>query len=537
MGNTPLRFRVFVATFICSIIPFVLAITVLHTNFLHTVRQQLGQQALDIANLTSSREDVREAYESLTPSLRLQKIGEEIRSHTQVAFVIFIDSNGRQLSHPNESMIGLLFTDGDERLALQGNSYISNRPGASGSSIRAFHPIQYNEDPPLGAVVVGFFEPTTTTILSTINNTLFVVIPFSLLLISMFSALLAGSIKKLLFGMEPLEIATKLTERENMLESVKEGIIAIDQSYKITVINAAAQNLFPLNTEFIGRDISELIPDSMLPAIIYTQKSIPEGQLLINGNIVLTKRQPLIVDGKVRGAIATFRPLTEVHHIAEELTGVTKIVDALRARTHEFLNKLHVISGLIQLESYDEAKKYISNITIKEQSLMSFLINNIQSSVVVGLLMGKASEAQERQIQLEINRMSHLTKLPSYFDEHAMVVVLGNLIENAFDAVQDAQTRNVNVLIEQGYAGISLIVTDSGSGILPSDSPHIFKAGYTTKAKGMGFGLANLKNRVDSANGTITLKTNTHPTDSGTAFHIFIPNRDPFPSEIAVSSL
>lgn len=531
MGNAPLRLRVFLSTFVSSMIPLLLAVIILHLIFIHTFTQQLGNQAMDIAVLAANQEAIRKAYEDPDPSHLLQPLGEEIRENTQVGFVVFLDQEGRRLSHPNESLIGLFFSGGDEKPALQGKTYISSATGVSGASIRAFHPIYNSDNEQVGTVVVGFFEPTTSAILSSINNAFFVVIPLSLVLILLFSLLLANSIKKLLFGMEPLEIATKLKERESMLQSVKEGIIAIDQASKVTVINPAAQNLFPPDTNFIGRNISELIPNSLLPSAMNSQQSAPDEQLLINGNIVLMNRHPLIVNGKVRGAIATFRPLTEVNHIAEELTGVNQMVDALRARTHEFLNKLHVISGLIQLESYEEAKKYISNITVKEQSLMNFLINNIQPSTIVGLLMGKASEAQERQIHLEINRMSRLSKLPPYFDEHAMVVVLGNLIENAFDAVQNALNRNVNVLIEQGYAGISLIVSDSGIGIPSEDFNHIFETGYTTKEKGMGFGLANLKHRVEIADGVITIKSNTSPPNSGTTFQIFIPNRDSLTSE------
>jgi two-component system, CitB family, sensor histidine kinase DctS len=522
MGITPLRLRVFLTTFVSTLIPLALAITILHINFIHTFKEQLGNQAVDIANLAANRIDVQNAYETPIPSHLLQPIGDEIRAYTQVAFVVFLDIEGQILS---ESMIGLM-SGVDDKPSLQGKTYIFTTVDIDKGSIRAFQPIYNANHDQLGTVVVGFYEPTTSAILSQINNTFFVVTPLSLILIFIFSILLANNIKKLLFGMEPIEIATRLKEREGILQAVEEGIIAIDQNATITVVNPAAQNLFPPGTEFIGRNISELIPDSLLPAVMNTAQSIADEQLVINGNIVFMNRHPIVINEKVVGALATFRPLTEVHHIAEELTGVKKIVDALRARTHEFLNKLHVISGLIQLEAYTEAQKYISNITVKEQSLMNFLINNIHCASVVGLLMGKVSEAQERQIQLEINRMSRISKLPRYFDEHSMVVVLGNLIENAFDAVQNAENRNVNVLIEQGYAGISLIVSDSGTGISPSDSPHIFEVGYTTKEKGMGFGLVNLKSRVDAANGTITIKSNTLPPDTGTTFHIFIPNRE-----------
>ena len=515
----PFRLRVFLATAFSSLIPLLLAVTILHFNFIHSFQEQIASQALDIANLAAGREDVQKSYETLSPAQLLQPIAEDIRTHTRASFVVFLDPQGNRLSHPNEALIGQKFTGGDEGPALKGESYTSKAIGISGPSIRAFKPIYNQEHVQVGAVAVGFFEPVISLILSAIYKTFYFVLPLSLFLIILFSVLLATNLKKTLFGMEPLEIATLLKERDCMLHSVKEGIIAIDDHSKVTVINPAAQNLFPPETEFLGRDISELIPNSQLPLVLQTTQTVPDEHLLINGNIVITNRHPLIINGIPRGAIATFRPLTEVNQIAEELTGVKKIVNALRARTHEFLNKLHVISGLIQLEAYDEAKKYIDNITHKEQSLMSFLLDNIHSSAVVGLLMGKASEAQERQVQFEISPDSQLSFLPPSFDEHAMVVVLGNLIENAFDAVEGLSSRKVKLHLQQDQDQISLNVWDSGHGISSEHLPHLFEAGFTTKEKGQGFGLANLKNRVTVAGGNITIDSHQRST----LFKVTIP--------------
>lgn len=514
----PLRVRVFITTAVSSLIPLLLALSILHFSFVDSFEDQIAVQAMDIATLASQRIDVRGGYSSETPDRVLQPIAEDIRKNTHAAFVVFLNMEGKRYSHPNEALIGLPFTGGDEGPALEGKSYTSKAVGISGPSVRAFAPV-YNDSHLIGAVAVGYFEPGISLTLAKIYKSFYTVIPLSFFLIVLFSILLANNIKNLLFGMEPLAIATLLKERDGMLQSVKEGIIAIDQDSKITVINQAAQNLFPLGTEFVGRNISELIPLSQLPFVMNTQQPLEDEQLLINGNIVLTNRHPLVINNQVMGAIATFRPLSEVNRIAEELTGVRKIVDALRARTHEFLNKLHVISGLIQLEAYGEAKTYISNITYKENFLVSFLIDNIQCSAIVGLLTGKASEALEKQINLEIDRESRLIALPEHFDEHALIVVLGNLIENAFDAVTHQTKRKVQVLIKQSPTDIVLEVHDSGPGIPTEYRQRVYEAGFTSKEPGHGFGLPNCKNRVQVAGGTISFETDKQ----GTIFRVIIP--------------
>jgi sensor histidine kinase regulating citrate/malate metabolism len=513
--------RVFVATAVSGLILLIIAVTILHYNFINSFEEQIRSQAMDIAILAADRKDVKMAYTATSPRDELQPIANDIQLRTKAAFVVFMDMKGKRYSHPNESLIGLYFTGSDEgRVLRRGESYTSKAVGISGPSIRAFVPIYDLNNQQVGAVSVGFWEPDISLILAKIYKTFYLVLPLGLIIILFFSVLLAQNIKNLIFGMEPIEIATLLKERDSMLHSIKEGIIAINRNCEITAINQAAQNLFPSDTQFLGRNITELIPDSQLPTVMETRQADQDQQLIINGNVVLTNRIPLLINKEVVGAIATFRPLTEVSRIAEELTGVKKLVDALRARTHEFLNKLHVISGLIQLESYDEARKYIANLTYKEQSLISFLVNNIHNAAVAGLLIGKASEAEEKNINLAIDKSSQLYQLPSYFDENAMVVVLGNLIENAFDAVSEAGAeRLVTALLWQSEKDITIQVQDTGAGIPNEIKDKIFEPGFTSKKKGQGVGLTNLKNRVEVAGGTISVNTSA----AGTVFQITIP--------------
>ncbi|WP_032796190.1 Spo0B domain-containing protein, partial [Streptococcus sobrinus] len=68
------------------------------------------------------------------------------------------------------------------------------------------------------------------------------------------------------------------------------------------------------------------------------------------------------------GAIATFRDKTEVKHLAEQLSGVKMYANALRAQSHEFMNKLHVILGLVQLKEYDDLGTYIKDIAIQQKT-------------------------------------------------------------------------------------------------------------------------------------------------------------------------
>jgi len=110
----PLRVRVFITTAISSLIPLILAMSILHFSFIDSFEEQIANQAMDIATLASQRQDVKEGYFTETPENNLQTIAEEIRQNTDAAFVVFIDNEGKRHSHPNKELIGLSFTGGDE---------------------------------------------------------------------------------------------------------------------------------------------------------------------------------------------------------------------------------------------------------------------------------------------------------------------------------------------------------------------------------------------------------------------------------------
>ncbi|MEW6661018.1 MAG: ATP-binding protein [Bacillota bacterium] len=487
----------------------------------HKTEEHLRNQALTIARLTATRLDARAYYGHANPSEGLELVAAEVMQATNAAFVVFMNMDSIRYSHPNKSLIGNRFTGGDEGPALRGESYSSKAVGISGPSIRAFAPVYDFNQRQVGAVAVGFFQPEISEIMSRIYKIFYAVTPLGLAVVLLFSILLSKNIKNIMFGMEPREIATLLKERETMLMSVKEGVIAIDKNCNVTVINQAAQKLLAHGDEAIGKPITNIIPNSRLPEVMHTMQAEYDQYLALGGNTILTNRLPLVINGEVVGAIATFRPLNEVSRLAEELTGVKKIINSIRAHSHEFLNKMHVISGLIQLGSYEEAKRYITNITSRNQQLIAFLTENIHNDAVAGLLLGKASEAEEKNIDLDISDLSQLFSLPPHFDEHAMVVVLGNLIENAFDAVADQPSprRKVWVEVRQTDWEISLQVIDYGPGIPPEIGDKIYQEGYTTKNRGSGLGLAIIKTRITAAGGKIQYYSN----QTGTTFTVTIP--------------
>ncbi|HHV65196.1 MAG TPA: sensor histidine kinase [Peptococcaceae bacterium] len=513
-----LRMQVFLLASISGVIPFILAIVFLYTNFTNFFEEQIEKEVLEIALGAAGDERVKKAFTSEKPDIRLlQEISNDYKNRTG-SYVIFIDMSGTALIDPYPIHVHTQVIGEDREMILKGEAYTSRSSAYSTPSIRAFAPVM-SDDRQIGAVVAAFLEPDLKLILNELYQSVYKAIPIAILLILILSLFLANNIKKRLFGMEPDEIGTRLIEREGILHSVKEGIIGTDCDLNITVVNNSAAELFPKNTKLIGRKITNLIADSPLPKIVQTKKPELNKQLLLNDKIVISNSFPIFSQGKLVGTVMTFRSLDEANLLAEELTGVKKIMEALRARTHEFSNKLHVISGLLQLGAIEEVRKYVASVAITESDLIGFLLNNFQVNAVSGLLMGKASEAEEQRIKFTIDPDSCLFSLPEYFDEHAMIIVLGNLIENAFYAVKDSENPEVIVSIKQTDTAIQIQVSDNGKGIPEEFKDLIYESGFTTKENGTGYGLYNVKSRVDVAKGEISFIS----YEKGTTFIVKIP--------------
>ena len=257
--------------------------------------------------------------------------------------------------------------------------------------------------------------------------------------------LLANNIKNTLLGLEPEEITKLYNEKMGILDAIHEGLVAVDHRGRITLINDSALNILhfenKVNKEnIIGQNIEEVIPNTRMINVLETGESEFEEEQRINNTIIMTNRIPIMNRGKVVGAIASFRDKTEVTRMAEELTGVKKMAWSLRAQNHEFMNKLHTISGLIQLEEYDEALQFISDVAKVRNNISNILTENIKDRSLSALLLSKYNKAEECRVKLKIDENSKLTKLPEYMTSEEIVSVVGNLIENSLDEVKNDGT-------------------------------------------------------------------------------------------------
>ena len=483
---------------------------------------------MNVAEMVAHSRDIVEALEAKDPNRKIGPyINTQLKNLQQIEYIIVADSEGIRYSHPNPDMIGKKFAGGDEyRAAKKGETYISEATGTLGKSLRAFAPIYDSKNNmEIGFVSVG----TLTHSIEKAKHTAILyilLIAFGGLAVGMVGAfLLANNIKNTLLGLEPEEITKLYNEKMGILDAIHEGLVAVDHTGKITLINDSALNILhfenKVNKEhIIGQNIEEVIPNTRMISILETGESEFEEEQRINNTIIMTNRIPIMSRGKIVGAIASFRDKTEVTRMAEELTGVKKMAWSLRAQNHEFMNKLHTIAGLIQLEEYDEALEFISDVAKVRSNISNILTENIKDPSLAALLLAKYNKAEESRVKLKIDEDSKLTRLPEHMAPEEIVSVLGNLIENSLDEVTNDGTGLVYIKIVEAENFLNIIVKDNGGGIPLEYMEKIYDQGFSTKDGQRGHGMYIVKKIIDEANGTINLQS-----DEGVLWDISIPMR------------
>ncbi len=313
-----------------------------------------------------------------------------------------------------------------------------------------------------------------------------------------------------------------LEHNRAILQSMREGVVAIDAEGYITLINNEALRILGPRDDCIGKHISAVIPNSRLPHVVAANKAEYDEEQLLGDTSVITNRVPVVVNGEVTGAIATFRDKQDVKQLAEELIGVKNLLESMRAQSHEFMNKLHAISGLIQMKQYDKVVELINQIYKNKQELISFIVERIRDKATAGLLLGKVSQAEELGITLRITSRSRLAALPGHFGSAAVVTVLGNLITNAIEAVSNLpkERRLVTVHISAGPQYLSLIVSDKGNGIPRSCRRAIYRRGFSTKQGSRGLGLSLVRQEVEASGGLVSVRSTEN---EGSRFMVRIP--------------
>lgn len=474
------------------------------------LEEQIGNNALSIAQTLTHSNEIRQGLIQ-QDSDSIQKYVENIRQQINARFIVVGDTQGIRYSHPDPKNIGKKMVGGDNDRALQlGHSYTSKAIGSLGTSLRGKSPILSGQGNIIGLISVGYLESDIDIVVDKLKYTFYYVFGVVLLSGALLTLYIAKRYRDEIFGLEPEEIARTYSEHKAVLASILEGIVVIDEFGIVTSINSGALKILgdidP--KKIIGSSISELLPEYTFLFSEKSQQSWRDVEVEANNQTLIMTKTPLIIADAQRGVVVTFQLKDDIVVLSQKLSQVQQFSTMLRVQTHEYSNKLNTIGGLIQIGSIDEALDLITNESSGYQKLIAFLIRTIPDPVLAGLFLGKYDVAKERSIEFIIDTDSSLSEVPNHIPREKLVTVLGNLIDNAFDASIANQQRSPKVLLSMTDIGPDLIfeIEDSGNGINDQLIKNIFTLGETTKADmGHGIGMYLVSSCLKQIGGSLSI--------------------------------
>ncbi|USK80159.1 sensor histidine kinase [Peribacillus frigoritolerans] len=487
----------------------VIFINILENN----LKKETGEKALSVAQTISLLPEIKQAFGTDHPSVIIQPIAERIRRQIDAEFIVIGDESETRLSHPNPDLIGKKMVGGDNAEVWDGKSVITESTGTLGPSIRGKSPIIANEKV-IGVVSVGYLQDDIGKEVSSIQRKIVLIISFILIGGLLVAFFISFNIKKAILGLEPKEIAWMFQEKHAILESIHEGIIAIDVHGKITVVNETAHKILhiPKDVMLRGQKIEEVITHTHLLDVVSTARAEYDQEFMIDGEVFLASRIPILNgQGEIIGAVASLRNKSELSNLLQELSHVKAYAEGLRAQTHEYSNRLYTLLGLIQLGSYKDAMDFISKEVDVTQGFIHFLMKEVPDPIIAGFILGKVSLASELKIDFTIDSESSFKDIPSEIDRDLLVTIIGNLINNAFEAVRENEREEKRVSLFVTDLGKELIieVEDNGKGMSSEVTELIFRNGFTTKSHqtNSGIGLSLVQEAIDGLGGYITFST------------------------------
>ncbi|MFI9253581.1 ATP-binding protein [Streptomyces sp. NPDC053069] len=491
--------------------------------FLAPLSRQLDQEAmrraLAIAETTAQDPQIAEGVLTTPPTTDgpVQKEAERIRHATHAEYIVVMDRRGVRWSHTTPSEIGDHVSTSPEE-ALAGHKVMQIDTGTLGRSARGKVPLYDVHHRIIGAVSVGIaYDSVRARLISAIPG-LLAYAGGALAVGALAAWLISRRVQRQTRDLAFSDISALLAEREAMLHGIREGVVALDRGGRIRLFNDEARRLLGIGDEAVGQT-----PDAALGAgrttDVLAGRVTGTDLLTVRGQRVLVANRMPTDDG---GAVATLRDRTELERLGRELDSTRGLIDALRAQDHEHANRMHTLLGLLELEMYDDAVEFVGEVVGDHRATAEQVTEKIQDPLLAALLVGKATVAAERGVALWV---SERTRLPDrLIDPRGFVTVVGNLVDNALDAVAGTLHARVEVELRTEGRTVVLRVRDTGPGIPAEQRELVFADGWSTKqppAHGKrGIGLSLVRRLAERHGGSATVDA---ADGGGAEFTVVLP--------------
>ena len=518
--------RIFLLILVVSVFIIAALAQYFTASFEDYLAAHVRDMAMNQAKIIASNESIITAVKHRDYK-RLATIADKLQSGTDFDYVVIGDTNSIRLYHPNPEKIGYPMQFTKPGALEKGESYFITGKGSIGMAMRAKTPIFDDDGKIIGVVSIGYLISKIDSWRSDFLLPMAGVFILLLLVLMLLSWFFAAHIRRQMLGMEPKQIARVVRQQEALFSSVYEGLIAVDPDGYITAINRSARKMLGLSSpgrKWLGKPVSEVVQ----PADFFTQQIAEKRQdamVNFNGLSVIANREAIRSGDELLGAIISFRSKDEIATLNAQLTQIKQYVESLRTLRHENLNWMSTINGLLQMKEYDKVLAMVQGESQAQQQLIDSLRGAFADRQVAGLLFGKVQRARELGLTMTIVPGSQLHQLPEGLDSTEFAAIVGNLLDNAFEASLRTLQGNKVVELYLSDEGDDVIieVADQGCGVPEALREKIFEQGVSTRTDEPGehgIGLYLIASYVRRCDGVITLEDNS---PCGTLFSLFLP--------------
>nr|WP_246407608.1 ATP-binding protein [Geomicrobium halophilum] len=481
-------------------------------------RQSLEDQAVLSASHLAESPMVIDALRAGEADEELRNLLAKLRVENNLLYIVLMDMDGIRLTHPTPERVGEEFVGEDVTGVLErGLAYTSEEVGTLGPSMRAFRPI-IDEGEQIGAISVGISTERINNYVLQSQRIVFISTGLSLLLGAAGSYILARRIKRTLHDLEPEEISQRLQEREAMLESVYEGVIATDNKGRIIVTNRTATATLGPHT--IGKSLEDVWPTLSIHEQLHDGETITDNMRWLGNVQMITSRTPVTVGNETVGALITFRDRSELDRVLERLVGVEHYAQQLRLQTHEFMNKLHIIGAMVHTESYAELKDYIESLAFQYQDGVNEIGQHVKDITLAGYITNQIGRLKNAGVTVTLHGETSWPVLHNTELLDGWITVIGNALDNAYEAMIGRNEKTMDLTFDRDEDTLVFLLEDSGKGFEVTELPWLLKKGVSSKGEHRGFGLAIMVETITKAGGTYSFESTP---GSGTAFTARIP--------------
>lgn len=369
-----------------------------------------------------------------------------------------------------------------------------------------------------------------------------------ILIFAIFLFVLASVIFTLVFVKQNLEVVRKQYRKiesfsNEIIQSVSDAILVINNNGRIIEINQSAENLFNIRAgEGKAAKVQDIIAGEDCISIFDKKFSMQQFECEINNKkrFLLFSKSEFKDEDENLNYVLVIKDLSEIRELEkqaarnQQLKAMGKLASGV---AHEIRNPLNAIGTIVQqldkdFEPAENNEEYhsLAGLVYREVKRINGTIQNFLRFSRPEPIHKHFFEVKELIDEIE-QQYSLVLKEKSIefsvdqnwngevdWDKNQIKQVLINLIQNSIEAIENAGKLSINIFNENNIIAITL--SDTGPGISKNDLERIFDLYYTTKAEGTGIGLSIIQRIVSEHGGMITVESKE---GEGTSFVIKIP--------------